>query len=89
VTIGRDGTCIANAAASLDGAAPRIALGCVAAVPELLLPESVDEATVRAAVQRAELDPPSDVHAPAGYRRHLAEVLAVQAVARAAARGRR
>src|SRR5919202_211099 len=33
VTIGRDGTCIVNAAASLDGgAAPRLALGCVDAV---------------------------------------------------------
>jgi len=32
VTIGRDGTCIVCAAASLDGG-PRIAVGCVAAVP--------------------------------------------------------
>ena len=35
----------------------------------------------------AELDPPGDVHASADYRRHLAEVLAVRAVA--AARERR
>ncbi len=88
VTIGRDGTCIANAAASLDGGTPRIALGCVAAVPELLLPGSADEDAVREAVRNAELDPPSDVHAPADYRRHLAEVLAVLAVTRAAERGR-
>ncbi len=32
VTIGRDGTCIVSAAASLEGS-PRVALGCVAAVP--------------------------------------------------------
>ena len=33
VTIGADGTCIVNAAASLDGDAPRLAIGCVDAVP--------------------------------------------------------
>ena len=38
ITIGRDGTCIANAAASLAGGATRIALGCVDAVPVLLTP---------------------------------------------------
>src|SRR5918912_449583 len=36
VTIGKDGTCIVNAAASLDGGAPRIAIGCVDAVPVLV-----------------------------------------------------
>src|SRR5918912_283091 len=41
--IGRDGTCIVNAAASLDGGAPRIAIGCVDAVPVLVRPESVDD----------------------------------------------
>ena len=35
ITIGRDGTCIANAAASLAGGAARVALGCVDAVPVL------------------------------------------------------
>ena len=43
VTIGRDGTCIANAAASLAGGSPRIALGCVDAVPVLLTPSGTDE----------------------------------------------
>ena len=33
VTLGRDGTCIVNAAATLDGGSPRIAIGCVDAVP--------------------------------------------------------
>src|ERR687884_313034 len=33
VTIGKDGTCIVNAAASLDGGTPRVAIGCVDAVP--------------------------------------------------------
>jgi carbon-monoxide dehydrogenase medium subunit len=35
---------------------------------------------VRAAVRGAGLEPPSDVHASADYRRHLAEVLAARAV---------
>jgi carbon-monoxide dehydrogenase medium subunit len=82
VTIGRDGTCIANAAATvLDGQAA-VALGCVAAVP-VLLASAPDEAAVRSAVRGAGLDPPSDVHASADYRRHLAEVVAVRAVAEA------
>jgi aerobic carbon-monoxide dehydrogenase medium subunit len=38
---------------------------------------------VRAAVQAANLDPPSDVHASAEYRTHLAEVLAVRAARQA------
>jgi aerobic carbon-monoxide dehydrogenase medium subunit len=88
VTIGRDGTCIVNAAASLNGGAPRVAIGCVDAVPVLVHPESGDADAVRAAVARAALDPPSDVHASAEYRRSLAEVLAVRAVSLAAERKR-
>ena len=38
VTLGRDGTCIVSAAATLDGGSPRIAIGCVDAVPVLLRP---------------------------------------------------
>jgi aerobic carbon-monoxide dehydrogenase medium subunit len=87
VPIGRDGTCIVNAAASLDGGSPRVAIGCVGAVPEVVTPESAEDDAVREAVRVAGLDPPSDVHASADYRRHLAEVLAVRAVAQA--RGRK
>jgi aerobic carbon-monoxide dehydrogenase medium subunit len=86
VAIGKDGTCIVNAAASVNGTA-RVALGCVDATPVLLQPDSPEEDAVRQAVRGAGLDPPSDVHASADYRRHLAEVLAVRAVAQA--RGRR
>jgi carbon-monoxide dehydrogenase medium subunit len=82
VPIGKDGTCIVNAAASVNGGA-RVAIGCVDAVPVLLKTDSADEDAVRTAVQNAELDPPSDVHASADYRRHLAEVVAVRAVAEA------
>jgi carbon-monoxide dehydrogenase medium subunit len=88
VTIGRDGTCLANAAASLAGDSVQIALGCVDAVPVLLTPTSSDEDSVRQALEDAALDPPSDVHASADYRRHLAGVCAVRAVAQAQERGR-
>jgi carbon-monoxide dehydrogenase medium subunit len=88
VTIGVEGTCIVNAAASLSGGSPRIAIGCVAATPVLVEPAAADEESVRAAVRGAALDPPSDVHASADYRRHLAEVCALRAVAKASERGR-
>jgi carbon-monoxide dehydrogenase medium subunit len=84
VTIGKDGTCIVNAATTVREGQARIALGCVAAVPTLLTC-ATDEASVRGAVQGAELDPPSDVHASADYRRHLAEVVALRALAEASA----
>jgi carbon-monoxide dehydrogenase medium subunit len=80
LSIGRDGTCIVNAAASLDGGTPRVAIGCVDAVPALVRPESAEDEAVRGAVRAAGLQPPDDVHASAEYRRHLAEVLAVRAV---------
>jgi carbon-monoxide dehydrogenase medium subunit len=82
VTIGADGTCIANAAASMNGGV-RIALGCVAATPVLIELPSADEEAVRSAVAGTELDPPSDIHAPAAYRRQLAGVLAARAVRQA------
>jgi carbon-monoxide dehydrogenase medium subunit len=79
VTLGVDGTCIASAAASVNGGVT-VALGCVDAIPVVLHPASTDEDAVRAAVQGANLDPPADVHATSDYRTHLAEVLAVRAV---------
>src|SRR5881227_1937941 len=75
VSIGKDGTCIVNAAASVNGGA-RVAIGCVDAVPVALQVDSADDGDVREAVRAANLDPPSDVHASAGYRRRLAEVVA-------------
>ena len=86
VTIGRDGTCIVNAAASVNGGV-RVALGCVDAVPVLLKADAADDDAVRTAVRDANLQPPSDVHASADYRRHLAEVVAVRAAGEA--RGKR
>jgi carbon-monoxide dehydrogenase medium subunit len=97
VAIGKDGTGIVTAAATLTGngtvESARIALGCVAAVPvratrmeEALAGHEATEERARAAVQGlgASLEPPDDVHASAAYRRHLAEVLAVRAVLQAA-----
>jgi aerobic carbon-monoxide dehydrogenase medium subunit len=95
VTIGVHGTYIANAAASVSGDGVRVALGCVDAVPvratameEALVGGDFSEDAVRAAAEGlgATLDPPSDAHGSADYRRRLAEVSAVRAVLQAAAR---
>jgi carbon-monoxide dehydrogenase medium subunit len=79
VTLGVDGTCIASAAASVNGSVT-VALGCVDAVPVVLRPGSAEEDAVRDAVRGANLAPPADVHSSSEYRTHLAEVLAVRAV---------
>jgi carbon-monoxide dehydrogenase medium subunit len=83
VTLGAEGTCIANAAASVNGEV-RVALGCVDAVPVVVTTNDVD--LVADAVRAAALEPPADVHASSEYRRHLAEVLAVRAALQAARR---
>ena len=88
ITIGRDGTCIANAAASLADGSLRIALGCVDSVPVLVTPGGSDAESIHAAVAAAGIEPPSDVHASADYRRRLAAICAVRAVEQAQARGR-
>jgi carbon-monoxide dehydrogenase medium subunit len=85
VTLGVDGTCIASAAASVNGSL-RIALGCVDATPVLLQPASADEGAVREAVRAAGIVPPADVHASSEYRMHLVEVLAVRAARQASER---
>ena len=72
VTLGADGTCIASAAAQVRDGQTRIALGCVGATPVVV--SSPDE------VRTADMDPPSDVHASAEYRRHLADVCARRAL---------
>jgi carbon-monoxide dehydrogenase medium subunit len=84
-TIGKDGTCIVNAAATVKGSEARVAIGCVSAVPELAVTEP---GSVREAVRGLNVDPPADVHASADYRRHLAEVLAERAVEQAQQRAR-
>jgi aerobic carbon-monoxide dehydrogenase medium subunit len=95
LTIGKHGTYIVNAAASVAGGTARIAIGCVAASParatameDRLAGSGFSEDAVRAAAEGlgASLDPPSDVHGSADYRRHLAEVSAVRAVLQAARR---
>jgi carbon-monoxide dehydrogenase medium subunit len=95
LTLGRHGTYVANAAATVSDDGVRIALGCVDAVPvratsmeERLAGGDFTEEAVRAAAEGlgAGLDPPGDVHASAEYRRSLAETSAVRAVLQAAAR---
>jgi aerobic carbon-monoxide dehydrogenase medium subunit len=102
VPIGKDGTAIVLAAACVRGngsiESARVTLGCVDAVPvrlsELesrLAGADAAESSVREQAKgaTAELDPPSDVHASADYRRHLAEIVAVRAVVDAAGKARR
>jgi len=97
LAIGAHGTYIVSAAATVSGDGVRVALGCVDAVPvratameERLAGADLTAAAVRAAAEGldATLDPPSDVHASADYRRHLAEVSAVRAVLQAAERAK-
>ena len=97
LTIGKHGTYIVNVAASISGDSARIAIGCVAGTPvratameERLAGSDFSDATIRAAAEGlgASLDPPSDVHGSAEFRRHIAEVSAVRAVAEAAGRRR-
>jgi carbon-monoxide dehydrogenase medium subunit len=97
VTIGKHGTCIVDAAATIADDGVRIILGCVAPTPahatameERLAGGDFSEESVRAAAEGvgATLDPPSDVHGSADYRRALAETLAVRAVLQAASRRR-
>jgi carbon-monoxide dehydrogenase medium subunit len=95
LTIGAHGTYIANAAATVSAEGARVALGCVAATPvratameESLAGGDYSEDSVRAAAEGlgAGLDPPSDVHGSADFRRHVAEISAVRAVLQAASR---
>jgi aerobic carbon-monoxide dehydrogenase medium subunit len=97
VTLGVHGTYIVSAAATVGPAGVRVAIGCVSGVPERataveerLGGGEITPETVRAAVAGLgdTLDPPADVHAPADYRRRLAEVCCERAVLAAAARAK-
>ncbi len=82
VTLGKEGTGIVNVAATVRDGRARIAIGCVSATP-IVVEAEADEVSVRKAVVDANHDPPSDVHASADYRRHLAQVLAWRATGQA------
>lgn len=97
LTIGKHGTYVANAAATVSDSGVRVVLGCVDAVPvratameEALAAGDLSEEAVKAAAEGlgTSLDPPSDAHGSADFRRHLAEVSAVRAVLQAASRRR-
>jgi len=97
ITLGAHGTYVVNAAATVGPDGVRVAIGCVAATPvratameQALAGGDVSEQAVRTAAAGlgASLEPPSDVHASADYRRHLAEVSAVRAVLKAAERAK-
>ncbi len=98
VAVGKDGTAIVTAAASVNGGAPRVVVGCVDAIPvratgleQALADGASDGASLTAAAKGlgATLDPPDDVHASADYRRHLVEVIAARAALQAVQRARR
>ena len=82
VTLGQDGTCIVNAAASLEGGS-RVVIGCIDAVPVKIEPASNDHDAICERLQMTEVEPPSDVHASSEYRTHLAVVLAERALEQA------
>jgi aerobic carbon-monoxide dehydrogenase medium subunit len=95
VTVGAHGTYVVDAAATVSDEGVRIAIGCVAATPvratqmeSRLQGSDFSEDAVREAANGlgASLDPPSDVHGSADYRRSLAETSAVRAVLQAAER---
>ena len=95
LTVGKHGTYVVNAAASVYGDAARIAIGCVGASPvrveameEALEGSDFSEDAVHKAAEGlgVSLDPPSDVHGSGDFRRHLAEVSATRAVLQAAGR---
>jgi carbon-monoxide dehydrogenase medium subunit len=95
VTVGAHGTYIVDAAATVSGEDVRIAIGCVAATPvratvmeSRLSGSEFSEDAVRDAATGlgASLDPPSDVHGSADYRRSVAETSAVRAVLQAVER---
>jgi carbon-monoxide dehydrogenase medium subunit len=95
VTVGAHGTYVVDAAATISGEGTRIVIGCVAATPlhatemeSRLQGSDFSEDAVREAATGlgSSLDPPSDVHGSADYRRSVAETSAVRAVLQAAER---
>jgi carbon-monoxide dehydrogenase medium subunit len=97
VSLGRHGTYIVDVAATAGPATVRVAIGCVDGVPvratameRALQGGDLSAEAVKAAAAGlgATIDPPSDVHASAAYRRHLAEVSACRAVLQAAERAK-
>jgi carbon-monoxide dehydrogenase medium subunit len=97
ITLGKHGTYLVSAAATVGPGGVRVAIGCVSGVPEraTVLEERLAGAeltsdTVHAAVAGIgdALDPPADVHASADYRRRLAEVCCERAVLAAAKRAK-
>jgi carbon-monoxide dehydrogenase medium subunit len=58
------------------------------AAEEILERDGLSDATVEAAARRAAelVDPPSDIHASADYRRNLTRVLTIRALRRAITR---
>jgi carbon-monoxide dehydrogenase medium subunit len=87
VTVGDQGQCISARVALFGiGDGPVVS----AAASGILRGSKLDEAAIReaCAVVESEVDPPSDIHATAAYRRHLSGVLTRRALMTAASRAR-
>ena len=67
VTLGADGTCLANAAATVNGSV-RVALGCVDAVPVVIHADSPDEASPTRCAPRASIRRPTSTPRPSTAR---------------------
>jgi carbon-monoxide dehydrogenase medium subunit len=88
VTLAGDGTVAAARLVYLaigDGPVPAPSVEALL-VGETPTPEAIQAA---AAAVDGDIDPPTDIHATAAYRRHLARVLAGRVLGRAAARARK
>lgn len=88
VSLAADGT-VANVGLALNGVGGRPFDGTPVATAALLGKVPDDAVIARAAASiEAAVEPDSDVHAPADYRRHLAKVMTARALAGAAGRAR-
>ncbi len=93
VVLDERGACASSRVALLSvGDVPVLAVNAMAALAGRIPNRAAIEEAARAAAER-DIDPPSDIHASAAYRRHLARVLVGRtlhtAAARALADGRR
>ena len=83
ITIGRDGTCMVNAAATVADGQARIGLGCVAATP-LFVTSATDEAPfAKRCVAQVSTRRPTSMRRPI-TESHLSEIVAIRAVEAAA-----
>jgi carbon-monoxide dehydrogenase medium subunit len=88
VVLDERGACASSRVALLSvGDVPILAVNAMAALAGRIPNSAAIEEAARTAAER-DIDPPSDIHASAGYRRHLTRVLVGRTLHTAAARAR-